>query len=41
MKRFLLLMLCGAVLLGLCSCGVKSAQEPGTAVPVDTEVRSV
>lgn len=37
MKRFLLLMLCGAVLLGLCSCGVKSAQEPGTAAPVDTE----
>lgn len=37
MKRFLLLMLCGAVLLGLCSCGVKSAQELGTAAPVDTE----
>lgn len=37
MKRFLLLMLCGAVLLGLCSCGVKSAQEPGAAAPVDTE----
>ena len=37
MKRFLLLMLCGAVLLGLCSCGVKSAQEPGRAAPVDTE----
>ena len=30
-------MLCGAVLLGLCSCGVKSAQEPGAAAPVDTE----
>lgn len=38
MKRFLLLMLCGVVLLGLCGCGAKSAQEQETiTAPVDTE----